>query len=70
MQQKIARYFEQCIADEEHARTEGKSRIGQTRIVLQGLLREADIGAIEKRQHVHQQQKRQQPAHDLAVDRL
>jgi hypothetical protein len=70
MQQQIAWHLEQRVAREKHARAEGERRVGKTRIVLQRLLCEADIRAIEKREHVHEQQERQQPAHRLAHDAI
>jgi len=36
--------------------------------VLQRFLREANVRAIEKRQHVHQQQERQQMTHHFRCD--
>ncbi len=53
MQQQIAWHLEQCIADKEHARAERKGRVRKPGVVLQRLLRKADVRAVEKRQHVH-----------------
>ncbi|MNI60459.1 hypothetical protein D3C73_1156770 [compost metagenome] len=60
VQHVVARYFEERVADEEDARAKRERRIAQTGVRLQRRLGEADVGAIDERENVHQDQERQQ----------
>jgi hypothetical protein len=68
-QQQIARQFEQHIADEENTGAHPVCGIRKAEIGLHLQLRKAHIDAVQIRKQVADEQKRQQPPIDLAVER-
>ena len=66
-QDDVRRHLEQRVADEEDRCAEGVGGVAVAGIGLIGLAREADVGAVEEGQHVHQQQEGDQSRVDLAV---
>jgi hypothetical protein len=58
-QQQIAGNFEQHVADKEDARSDAIGRVGERELALHLELREADVDAVEVREHVAERQERQ-----------
>jgi hypothetical protein len=63
---QVRGHLEDRVADEEQAGPEGVGRGREPGVDLEGLLGEADVGAIDERDDVHQQQERQQSLQRLA----
>jgi hypothetical protein len=67
VQQEVARDLENGIAHEEEAGAEGVRGSADAEVGLKLFLGERDIAPIQERNHIHQQQERNQPFEDLTV---
>ena len=65
VQQEVAGNLEDGVADEEEAGAEGVRGGADAEVDLELLLRERDVAAVQERDHVHQQEERDQPAEHL-----
>ena len=65
MQQQVAGNLEDGVADEEQAGAERVRGGADAEVDLEFLLRERDVAAVQERDHVHQQEERDQPAEYL-----
>ena len=52
--------LEERVADEEQPGTERIGGVRESGVGLEGLLGEAQVRAVQERQHVHEQQQREQ----------
>ena len=62
VEDEVAGETAQGVADEEQASAQRIGGFGDSDRGLQGLLGKADVGAVEKRDHVHQHEIRRQPS--------
>ena len=70
MKQQVARYFEDEVADEENAGTQTVGGVAELQRTLHLKLREADVDAVKVGGDVADEEQRNQPHADLAVDRV
>jgi hypothetical protein len=70
VQHHVAGHLEEKVADEEDARAQPVHRLAELQVALHLQLGEADVHAVEVGHDVAQEQQRDQPPADLAVDRV
>jgi len=66
VQHQVAGDFEHRIADKENPRTQGKRRVAQAGVRLQGVLGKTDVGTVDDRHREHQGDKGQDAPADFA----
>jgi hypothetical protein len=69
-QDQVARHFAQRVADKKHTRAQSVHRVAEAEVLLHLQLREADIGAVEVRDHIAQKKEGKQPPGGFPVGAL
>jgi hypothetical protein len=66
-EQQVAWHFHQHVAEEEDACADAVGQVAETHVLFHVQLRNADVDASQEREHVAEEQERNEPARDLGV---